>query len=260
MHSAKPMELFYKRYGDGPPLIVLHGLLGASGNWHTLSSTAFGNHFTVYAVDLRNHGRSPHSDVFDYPAMAEDLHALVQQHGLEQPHLLGHSMGGKAAMQYALTYPDQIGRLVVVDIAPKAYPPHHAAILDALQSLNLETLDARTAIDEALAEKIPSVGVRQFLLKNLDYDREAERYFWKMNLGGIAKNYAHLNVALAAAQPFEGPALFVRGGNSNYVTEDDESGIRQLFPQARLVTIDGAGHWVHADQPKMLAEVVLAFL
>lgn len=254
------MDLFYKHYGDGPPLLILHGLLGASGNWHTLSSTAFSSQYSVYTLDLRNHGRSPHSDTFDYPTMAEDIRDFVQLHGLERPHLLGHSMGGKVAMQYALTYPGHVGKLLVVDMAPRAYPPHHQVIINALQSLDLQALGSRSAIDEALSQKIPAFGVRQFLLKNLDYDRETGQYDWKMNLAAIARNYDRLNVALESDSSFEGPTLFIAGGKSNYVTEADEPGIRRLFPKARIVTIDGAGHWVHADQPQMLADVVLAFL
>ena len=254
------MDLYYKQYGDGPPLVILHGLLGASGNWHTLSSTAFGEHFTVYAVDQRNHGRSPHSDVFGYPAMADDLRAFLEKHDLGAAHVLGHSMGGKTAMQLALTYPELVDRLVVVDIAPKAYPPEFGALFDALQTLDLDRFDTRRDADAALAEAVPSRPVRQFLLRNLDYDRDAEQYTWTINLDVLAEKHQNMTAAIEAEQPFRGPALFVRGEHSDYVAEADLPDIRRLFPEADLATIDGAGHWVHADAPQALAETVISFL
>lgn len=254
------MQLFFQRYGDGPPLIILHGLLGASGNWHTLASKEFARHFEVFAVDLRNHGRSPHSDTFDYPAMVDDVLEFIERHGLEEPDLLGHSLGGKVAMQLALAHPAHVGRLVVVDMAPRAYPPQHQPIFEALQALNLDELDSRAEIDEALAGQITSAPIRQFLLKNLDYDREAGRYFWKMNLAALARNYDAVNEPILPGRTFSKPALFIRGGRSDYVQEDDWPAIRTLFPQAELVTIEKAGHWVHAEQPQALADTVLTFL
>ena len=254
------MELFYKQYGAGPPLLILHGLLGASGNGHSLSSGIFAEHFTVYALDQRNHGRSPHDDVFTYEAMADDVRVFIETHGLEQPHVLGHSMGGKTAMQLALSHPDHLGSLIVVDIAPRAYPPHHRPLLAALAALDLDALASRKAIDDALAERVSSAGVRQFLLKNLDYDRETGRYSWKMNLPVIARTYEQVNVAMAAEAPYTGPARFIRGATSDYIRDADFDDIRSLFPHADVVTIDGAGHWVHADKPRALAEAVLDFL
>jgi pimeloyl-ACP methyl ester carboxylesterase len=254
------MQLAYKDYGAGHPLIILHGLLGASGNWHTLSSKAFGAHFHVLAVDLRNHGRSPHSDVFDYPSMVTDLLEFMDEHGLSTARLMGHSMGGKAAMHFALAHPDRVDKLIVVDMAPRAYPPHHTTIFEALNSLDLSTFSSRSDIDEALATRITSYPIRQFLLKNLDYDRDAGRYFWKMNLGGIHRNYEHINSPLASDQTFGGPTLFIRGGTSDYIADSDFPAIHALFPLADLVTIDGAGHWVHAEKPEALAQAVLDFL
>lgn len=251
------MKLAYKRYGDGPPLLILHGLLGAGGNWHTLSNTAFGPHFTVFTVDLRNHGRSPHSDVFDYPSMVEDLLEFLETHALPHAHVLGHSMGGKVAMHLALAHPARVDRLVVVDMAPRAYPPRHLEILEALGGLDLATLGSRGEIDAALARRITSRPIRQFLLKNLDF-RDG-RYGWKMNLPAIHRNYAQINTLIDAGR-FDGPALFVRGGASDYVEDADLPAIRALFPHAEIVTIDGAGHWVHAERPDALAAAVLGFL
>ena len=165
------MKLFYNQYGDsGPPLIVLHGLLGANGNWHTLSRTAFQKVARVYAVDQRNHGRSPHADRIDYPTLAADLQTFIDRRDLVPAHLLGHSMGGKTAMQTALSYPDRVDRLIVVDMAPRAYPPEHTDLLEALASIDPEDYESRDAIDNALAEDVSSWAIRQFLLKNLDYD------------------------------------------------------------------------------------------
>ena len=255
------MDLAFKAYGDaGPPLVILHGLLGSGGNWHTLSRRAFAPHFRVFTVDLRNHGRSPHSDRFDYPAMVEDLVAFFDAHGLGAAHVLGHSMGGKVAMHIALEHPDRVDRLVVVDIAPKAYPARHLKLLDALRALDPTAYDSRNAIDQALATDVPDRAVRQFLLKNLGYDTERKQYAWQMNLDAIHARYAAVNTAIDPGPPFAGPALFVRGSRSDYVADDDLPDIRALFPQARLVTIDGAGHWVHAEQPDALAEAVLDFL
>lgn len=254
------MDLYYNHYGsDGPPLIILHGLLGASGNWHTLSRTVFSDHFDVYAVDQRNHGRSPHADAFNYEAMAEDVRDFIHQHDLGPVHLLGHSMGGKTAMRATLDYPDLVDRLVVADMAPKAYPPHHLGLMEALRRIDPSTYDDRSAIDDALAEDVPSYPIRQFLLKNLSYDAD-EGYAWQMNLEVIYEQYDQVNQAITAAGTFDGPTLFVRGGRSDYVRTEDLPHIRTLFPQAELATIEDAGHWVHAEAPEDFSETVVAFL
>lgn len=253
------MDLHYKKYGtDGPPLLVLHGLLGSRGNWHTLSRTAFQEVATVYAVDQRNHGRSPHTDRIDYPTMAADVRSFLSQHTLGAAALLGHSMGGKTAMQTALSYPERVERLVVVDMAPRAYPPQHLELLEALARIDPSEYDDRDAIDDALATDVSSWPIRQFLLKNLHYD--GSEYTWQMNLEAIRAHYDELTAALSAETTYDGPALFVRGGASDYVTDEDEGDIRSLFPRAQIETIAGAGHWVHADAPDALADVVTDFL
>jgi len=254
------MHLFYKQHGDGPPLIILHGLLGASGNWHTLSRTVFSEHFTVYTVDQRNHGRSPHSDTFTYAAMADDLRDFMDQRGLDTAHVLGHSMGGKTAMQFALTYPERLDHLIVVDMAPRAYPPQHRPLLEALQALDLHPHQSRQDLSDALAADVPDRRIREFVLKNLHYERDRDGYSWLMNLDVIADQYANVNVAIDSDTPFRGPVLFLRGSQSDYVTDDDLSDIRRLFPAVDIVTIDGAAHWVHADRPEALAEAVMSFL
>ncbi len=253
------MKLFYKKYGEGKPLVILHGLLGASGNWHTLARNRFSAVATVITVDLRNHGQSPHDARMDYAAMSEDVRELLDDLGLPSANLLGHSMGGKVAMQLALSEPDRVDRLVVVDVAPKAYESRHDHIIAALRSLDLDAHESRSEIDDALSWDISSLAVRQFLLKNLRYSPD-EGYSWLMNLRAIYQSYDDIAGPVTASGSFSGPALFVRGGESDYVLASDEDEIRRLFPDARFVTVEGAGHWVHAEAPAEFAEIVTEFL
>lgn len=253
------MDLFYKQYGDThPPLFILHGLLGASGNWHTLSRSVFSTAATVYAVDQRNHGRSPHSHRLDYPSMAADVKHLIQQHADGAATVMGHSMGGKTAMQLALSAPEVVDRLIVVDMAARSYPPRHRPLIEALQAIDPSAYDRRSAIDDALADDVPSDPIRQFLLKNLTYD--GDHYAWQMNLDAIAANYDNINAEIKADHTFEKPTLIVRGAQSDYVTDADLAHLRTLFPKAEAVTIPNAGHWVHADAPKAFSDAVMAFL
>lgn len=251
------MELFHRVYGDGPPLLVLHGLLGAGGNWHTLSSKRFGESFTTYVLDLRNHGASPHSDEFDYPTMAADVVEFADSHGLDRFHVLGHSMGGKVAMFLALSFPDRVDRLVVADMSPLASRNDHDDILEALQSVDLERVASRDDANAMLAERLPDEPMRQFLLKNLSRGDDG-RYTWKMNLPAIVRNYPRLGEAVPDGV-FQGPTLFVRGTRSGYVEAQDEAAIRRIFPNATIEDID-AGHWVHAERPQEFADTVLRFL
>lgn len=239
-------------------LIILHGLLGASGNWRTLSRNVFSKHFRTIAVDLRNHGRSPHSDAMSYEAMADDVVELMDRMEIERAHILGHSMGGKVAMTLALAHGPRVDRLVVADIAPRAYAPDHAGILKALGAVDPAMHSDREDIDHALAEHISSVPVRQFLMKNLDRDGNA--YRWKMNLPAISEAYDHLRGALPSDGSFDGPVLFVAGGESGYMDASDMPRIRAQFPEAELHVLKGAGHWVHAEAPDAFSEAVLSFL
>lgn len=253
------MQLNHKTFGQGPPLLVLHGLFGTLDNWQTLAKR-WAEHFTVFIVDQRNHGRSPHADVINYPTLADDLHLFMEEHWIYKAHVLGHSMGGKTAMQFALQYPDMVDKLIVVDIAPKSYAGGHEVILDALLSLDLPNLNDRKEAEALLEQRIPEYGVRQFLLKNLTRDANGG-FAWKMNLPSIYNHYADILADVdAAAAPFEGPALFVRGSRSDYITDADWPALKERFAQAELATIEGAGHWVHADQPDALFATVQAFL
>ena len=252
------MKLHFQESGSGPPLILLHGLLGSHQNLLPLAKR-LAAHFRVFAVDQRNHGASPHADEMNYEVLAGDLREFLRQQNLPRAVVLGHSLGGKTAMQFALAHPDAVDKLAVVDMAPRAYPPAHEELLDALLALELETLRRRDEIDAALAPAVPDKTLRQFLLKNLGRDT-AGAFHWKPNLRAIRENYPRLNAALPTDQKFAGPTLFVRGGKSDYVSDADFVAARRLFPRAELRTIAGAGHWVHADAPDEFARTVLEFL
>jgi esterase len=251
------MILHYQEYGAGQPLVILHGLLGSLDNWHSLSKT-FAGSFRVLAVDQRNHGRSPHSDLFTYDAMAADLAELLDQLQIPSAHVLGHSMGGKTAMQFALSNPDRVDKLIIVDIAPREYPRLHDELLEALASVNLSAAVSRQQVDDQLSKKIPEIVVRQFLMKNLTRD-SAGAYAWKANLQAIRRSYVEIAREIASAIPFPSPTLFVKGNKVNYIVDSDIPMIKALFPNVQIVGVD-SGHWVHADAPTVFAEIVTSFL
>ena len=252
------MELFFRKVGQGSPLMILHGVFGASENWFTIAKQ-LGDAYTVYLLDLRNHGRSPHTEEMSYPAMAADVQAFIQRHHLEGTALMGHSMGGKVAMWLAMHQPQVISRLIVVDIAPKKYPAFHPDILEGLQSLDLQKLRRREAADAHLAQFIPEARIRQFLLKNLIRDKQRQ-FQWRINLKAILKNMPCILDWPEKPGTFEKPTLFIRGENSNYILSEDFTGIRNQFPRAYFVTIHQATHWVHVDQPTVFLQAVRYFL
>ncbi len=252
------MQLNYKKFGErDQSLIILHGLFGSLDNWQTLAKK-FGEHYSTYIIDQRNHGKSPHNDTFDYSSMAEDLKEFIKEHNIEKPHLLGHSMGGKTIMQFAMQYPELLNKMVVVDMAPKQYSPHHNEVIEALQSFDVEKVETRNDAEEMMARKIPEFGVRQFLLKNLDRVEDG-KYRWKMNLPVIINSYDNILKEIIGGS-FQSPTLFIRGGKSKYIGANDNELIHQLFPKAEIFTIENAGHWVHAEAPKELYDKVLDFL
>ena len=251
------MNLYYRTIGSGPPLIILHGIFGSSDNWGTLGRQ-FGEFRQVYLVDQRNHGRSPHDPQFNYQVMVEDLREFIVQHDLLKPDIMGHSMGGKTAMFFATKYPDMINKLVVVDIAPRAYPVHHDFILRGLSALPLDKLQSRQQADAELARYIDNPAIRQFLLKNLQ--RTDQGFRWKINLPVIQENIAHVGQGLDREDVFTHPTLFIRGGLSPYIQEEDYADIAAHFPNSKVVTIAGATHWVHADKPAELYKAVKDFL
>lgn len=252
------MELNYKSFGQGEPVIILHGLFGTLDNWQTVAR-ALAEHFLVFIVDQRNHGRSPHVEEMSYLLMAEDLLEFMESHWIYRAHVIGHSMGGKTAMQFALHYPDMVDKLAVIDMAPKAYPGGHEEIFKALLDLDIDRVESRQDAEAFLARRIESPAVLQFLLKNISRNHDG-RYAWKMNLPVIYQHYPEILKPVEGGEPYEGPALFLRGGLSPYVQPEDEAGIKALFPQARIETVENAGHWVHAEAPDEVVGRLKGFL
>lgn len=240
------MKLFFRKYGEGAPLIILHGLFGSADNWNTLGKK-FGEYFTTYLVDQRNHGQSPHSEIWNYDVMAEDIFELMQDENIQKANILGHSMGGKTAMFFALKYPEKVDCLLISDISPRYYPIHHREIIDALKSLPLPDLKSRNAAEELLKETITDSATRQFLLKNLYW--KDEKLAWRFNLNVIEANIEEVGKALPPGLKYQGKAIFIRGDRSNYITENDWKEIQVIFPYAELITIKNSGHWIHAEQP-----------
>lgn len=251
------MKLFYRQSGQGSPLIILHGLFGSSDNWYTLAKV-FAERFTVYLVDQRNHGQSPQSVEFDYKLLTEDLEEFIREHAIQKPVIMGHSMGGKAAMNFAIKYPGQLSKLIVVDIVPKAYPVHHDAILDGLKAIPLTGLGSRNEADKILSDYVPEPAVRQFLLKNLSRKNEGG-FEWKINLEAIDRNIEQMGVDLIFSGKYDGPSLFVKGKKSNYYGDDDEALIKTIFPKAEFAALD-TGHWVQAEKPDEFSKLVLNYL
>jgi esterase len=259
MTSTQALPLHHETFGTtGRSLVVLHGLFGSLSNWKPLSKQ-WSEFFHVFALDQRNHGRSPHSSTFNYAAMAADLKTFMQAHGLASTYLLGHSLGGKTAMQFTLTYPDMVDKLIVVDMSPRASRPRHEKILAALQELNLATARNRRELDAQLEQHIADREVRQFLLMNIAADENGQLH-WRMNLDALAESYDEVNKAIASQGVFQKPALFVRGQKSDYIADEDIDTIKTLFPLSRVVTIAGAGHWLHAEAPEEFFKLVLEFL
>ena len=252
------MPLHFKQLGHGEPLVLLHGLFGSGDNWLGVAPR-LAEKFHVFAPDLRNHGRSPHHAAMAYPLMAADVERFFAAQKIGSAHVIGHSMGGKVAMQFALDFPARVKKLVVVDMAPRAYARAHDKIFAALLALDLPAFETRQQIEDALAPEIPSLNLRRFLLKNLGR-AEHGKFAWKMNLRGLAENYSRLGEVLSPQNQFEKPALFLRGGRSDYLSAADEAAIRRQFPAAEIQTIAAAGHWVHADAPEEFVRRVLDFL
>lgn len=240
------MKLHYRKLGEGQPMIILHGLFGSSDNWQTLGKK-FAENFEVYLVDQRNHGHSPKSEEFDYGLMAGDLHELITDLNLSDIILIGHSMGGKAVMTFAQSYPDLISRLIVVDIGIKSYPMHHDTILTGLNSMDLSIIKSRGQADKHLSDYISDFGVKQFLLKNL-YWVEKGQLGWRINIPVLTEQMPNILAPIPEGK-VDVVTLFIRGEKSNYILEDDFQSIYDQFPNSEIETIYDAGHWVHAENP-----------
>jgi len=240
------MLLHYKSFGEGEPLIILHGFLGSLDNWQSIAKELAATN-QVFILDVRNHGKSFHDYHHDYNSMVADVHYFIDHLGLSKVTLLGHSMGGKIAMLFALKYPLLVSHLIVVDIAPKIYQPGHEDILYALSKVNPKELKSRQEAVDIISTYIHDSSVVQFLLKNLD--REVDGSFsWKMNLPVLSSQYAEI-LSFPGEGIFNEPTLFLKGEKSDYILPSDEPNIQQYFPKAKIVSVKNAGHWVHAENP-----------
>ncbi len=251
--------LYSRIEGQGKPLLIIHGFLGMSDNWKTLGSQYATHGFQVHLLDMRNHGKSFRSEDFSYNLMSNDVLDYCQYHKLDEISLIGHSMGGKVAMLFASTYPNNIEKLIVADIGPKYYKPHHQEILDGLNAVDFSTKPDRTAVEETLSLYIPDLGTRQFLMKNLFWIEPGQLAF-RFNLAVFNKKIDQIGTALPNENHFDKPTLFIRGGNSNYILDDDLVQIKKQFPKCQLETIPDVGHWLHAENPKLFFEKSSAFL
>jgi esterase len=253
------MKLFYRKIGEEPSvIIVLHGLFGSSDNWMSLGKTLAKDH-TVYLMDQRNHGQSPHSTEHTYAAMSADLNEFMLAENIPKAVIIGHSMGGKTAMRFALDHPEKVSKLVVVDIGPKYYPVHHQTILEALLSVNLEAFNSRKEVDDYLVSKLPDSAVRQFLLKNI-YWNEEKKMCWRMNLEVLNKEIENIGEAITENKTYMNPSLFLKGQNSDYILEKDFCAIHRLFSPSIIDCIQDSGHWIQAEAPDIFAASVQSFL
>jgi len=264
------MMLSYKKYGEGKPLFILHGLYGSSDNWVTIGKK-LADKFAVYLIDQRNHGDSPHHDQHSYKDMAQDLFELLEHLNITEIYLAGHSMGGKTAMVFAAMYPKAVKKLMVLDISPKSHLQAqqqkevfstHRHILSTLHDMDIGQFDSRKEIDMHMAKRIPSQGVRQFLLKNLKRDKN-NRFKWKINVGAlnsyIDEILGDINLEDYGTTPLTVPTAFVNGGKSVYLSEEDKPYIKEIFESCTFHTIPESGHWVHAEAPEKTFNLMIDF-
>ena len=254
------MQLAFRKYGSGQPLLILHGLFGQSDNWNSLAKRFGENGFEVYTIDQRNHGLSPHSDEFSYSVMADDIKEFIEEHKLENVILLGHSMGGKVAMCLELKYLGILDKLIVADMSPREYEPHHATVLEALHEVDFNTITTRKEAEASLGKYISDFGTKQFLLKNIYWqDIASNKMNWRFNLPALSHHYNEILAAVPLGTSGI-KALFIRGERSEYITDRDTPEIEKRFTNYTLETIDGAGHWVHAEKPDAFFETVMRFI
>ena len=251
------MKLFHKEFGSGKPLIILHGLFGFSDNWQS-HAKHLSSYYRVILFDLRNHGRSPWRNTHNYEVMAADVAESLKGLGVNNGNFIGHSMGGKVLMHLALNDSSYIDKMIVVDIGIKSYPMHHQDVIKAIQSVNLENITARSQVNEFLKPMLSDEGLRQFLLKNL-YWKEKGVLAWRMNIEVLIDRMSDVLSALPASEVVK-ETLFIRGGLSNYILDEDIDAIENQFLNSNIITIDKAGHWVHAEAPEEFTQSILSFL
>lgn len=251
--------LYSRIEGQGRPLVIMHGFLGMSDNWKTLADQYALSGFEVHSLDLRNHGRSPHSDDFSYRAMVQDLLEYCDSKKLGKINLLGHSMGGKVAMFFATSHPARVEKLIVADIAPKYYPPHHDEILAGLNAVDFAKATERSDVEEVLMPYVPDFGTRQFLMKSV-FRNPSGGFAFRFNLKAFNENIDIIGEELDESARYDGPTLFLKGANSRYIKDEDDVLIKKHFPSAHIISIANAGHWLHAENPKDFLSESLAFL
>ena len=257
------MELYYRTYGESgqPPMVILHGLFGMSDNWATIAKSIAEEGFEVFVPDQRNHGRSGHSNIHNYEAMVDDLLEFLDAREFEKIALLGHSMGGKTAMQFSFDYPERVQKLIVADISPSAstHGSTHVTIIDRLIDIDLSRFSSRRDVMEHMKEVISNPRLRQFLQKNL-YWKDRASLGWRINFDAIRNNLEEIFRPVEADEDFDKPVLFLRGEASDYVPDEDVPRIEEMFPQVKIKTISGASHWLHAEQPEQFLREVNYFL
>ena len=251
--------LHSKILGNGKPLLILHGFLGMLDNWKTLGAKYAENGFEVHLLDQRNHGKSFWSADFNYDILADDLKRYMEHHSLEKAILIGHSMGGKTVMHFACDHPEKTKKIIVADIAPKHYPPHHQDIVNGLSTLDLDQVKSRGEADKNLSKAIPNLGIRQFLLKNLFW-KEKGSLGLRLNLDVLRQKMAEIGENIDPTAMYNGPTLFLRGDRSDYISQDDITEIKSHFPNAAIETIENAGHWLHAENPTQFFQKSLLFI
>ena len=251
------MKLFSRVLGEGQPLLIIHGLFGMSDNWQSLANL-YSDYFEVHLIDQRNHGRSPHADEFSYLHLSNDLHQYILDNKLNDVIIMGHSLGGKTAMQFAVSYPEFLSKLIIVDISPRFYPIHHNKIIEGLKMLDFSILKSRSQADAVLSEYIEEGDVRQFLLKSI-YWKEKGQLDFRFNLKSISQNIANVGEALDNEANCSIATLFIKGGDSNYINDDDEDLIYKHFTDAEIQTVDEVGHWLHAENPQEFFEMTVRF-
>ncbi|RYJ41238.1 alpha/beta fold hydrolase [Flavobacterium beibuense] len=253
------MSLYSRIEGSGKPLLIIHGFLGMSDNWKTLGGQYAERGFEVHALDMRNHGRSLQSDEFNYDVMVQDLYDYCKEHNLEKVDIIGHSMGGKISMFFAMAHPEMLEKLVVADIGPKYYRPHHQDILAGLNAVDFSVKPSRSDVEEILQHYIPDFGTRQFLMKSL-YWVESGQLAFRFNLKVLTEKIDNIGAALPEGSVYDGPVLFLRGDKSDYIKDQDFETIHNHFPKAMIKDIKNSGHWLHAENPKDFVAETLAFL
>ncbi len=254
------MKLAFREYGAGRPLVILHGLFGQSDNWNTLAKNFAEQGLRVFAIDQRNHGLSPHSDTWNYSVMAEDLRDFINDQQLKEPIILGHSMGAKTAMFFELKYTGISGKLIIADMAPRATARHHDEVLNALNAVDFSKIENRKEAETVLSRDIADFGTRQFLLKNIYWKEEGDKQMdWRFNLKVITEKYESILEEVPDRQsPVQ--TLVLKGEKSGYITEKDYKDFEKRFPNLKIETIAGAGHWIHAEKPKEFFEAVMRFV